>query len=134
MVEGVWSNAYVAIESNDISTYVKSVSVVHETESVDQSAMGDATRTYLSGLEAWSVELEMNACAAVDHYIYPLIGVTSAVLIEVRETTEVVGTTNPEYTGSGVITSYSPFGGGVGELRTASLSFVGATTLARVIV
>ena len=130
-IEGAWSNAWVTLGGSDISTYIKSVSLVHEKESVDQAAMGDVTRTYLSGLEAWSAEFELNGCATVDAIIFALVGVTSAVVLWFQQTSGVEATTNPRYIGSGIITSYTPWSGGVGEMRASNFSFTGASDLVR---
>lgn len=130
--EGVWSNAYVQLSGTNLSSYVKSVALVQDTATAEQTAMGDDYRTNLSALSAWSVEMELvQVSSVVDALVYPLITTTSDVSIVLRETTGTSGVTNPAYSGNVVITNYVPFQGGVGDFLTCRVSAVGAATLTR---
>lgn len=132
--EGVWSNAYFDLTGTNLSSYVKSVALVHDTASAEQTVMGDTFRTNLSALEAFSLEVELiQVTDVVDALVFPLITTTSAVTFAVRETTGTTGETNPHYSGEVVVTNYVPFQGGVGDLLTCRISMVGATTLDRAV-
>ncbi len=132
MATTVLTDASVTLDGNDISDHVVSVTFTYEAESLDETAMGDDTRIMKGGLKNWSVELEMHsdfATSAEDSIIFPLIG--TVVVIIVRASSAAVSTSNPNYTGSVLVTSYPPFGNSVGELATTTVSMVSAGTLSR---
>jgi len=65
------------------------------------------------------------AAAKIDATIYPLVGVQTAIeVIPVKGTG--VSATNPRYTGNGIVESYPPVGGGVGEMEMASVTIQGS--------
>ena len=132
MAEIVLTDAFVSVDGNDISGNVKSVTLSYSAEMLDKTAMGDDTRNKIGGLKDWNMSVEMHedyAAAGVDSILFPLVG--STVPIIVRPTSAVVGVNNPQYAGSGVIESYPPLGGAVGELASASMSIQSGGTLAR---
>lgn len=128
----VWSNGEFSIESNEIGTYVKSLSLVIGREAVDGSAMGDSWVTNFAGLATWSCEVELNShSTAVDAVVEPLVGATSGVAFTLRQTTAATSTGNPQYSGTCVITSYTPYEGSVGEVRTGRMSLAAHSALTR---
>jgi len=130
----VLTNAFVSIGGNDISDHVSNVALGFETEAQDATAMGDGTRINLGGLKSWSLEIEFNqdfANSAEDDLIWALADAGDAVTCIVRPDSGSVSTSNPNYSGSGLITTYNPFGNGVGDTAKASLSIVSAGTLTR---
>lgn len=133
MAAFVSTDAFVSINGVDLSSSVRSVSLDYKAELQDDTAMGDTTRSKLGGLKDWSLQLEFNqdfAAANVDATLFPLVGSTFTVIVRPIKAT-VVGTTNPNYTGTGILESYPPFGGGVGDLATTSVSIQAAGTLTR---
>lgn len=132
MATSVLTDGFVSIDGNDVSDHVVSVTLTYEAESLDETAMGDTTRVMKGGLKAWSFEIEMHsdfAASAEDSIIFPLIG--TVVVVIFRPTSSAVSTSNPNYTGSALITSYPPFGNTVGELATTTISGVSAGALSR---
>lgn len=132
MASFVLTDAYVSINSVDLSDFVTSVTVNYSAELADDTAMGDTSHTRIGGLKDWSLDVEFNqdyAASAVDVTIFSLVGTSTA--IEVRPTSAVVGATNPKFTGSGIIDSYNPAGGQVGSKATARISMKGNGTLTR---
>lgn len=131
----VLTDARIEIDANVVSTDANQVSLSYEAETQDDTAFGDDTRSSAGGLKNWSAEvtfLQDFAAAGIDSIMFPLVGTT--VTVKFRSTTAAIGGSNPEYTGSAVISSYSPFGGSVGDMATANVSMVpgGASpTLAR---
>ncbi|MCI0689693.1 MAG: hypothetical protein L0Y54_21025, partial [Sporichthyaceae bacterium] len=93
---------------------------------------GDVYRSRIGGLKTWSISLEFNAdfaAGAVDATLFPLLGTTTTV--KVRPTTAAISATNPEYSGSVLVTQVNPLGNSVGDLATVSVSWPGAGALAR---
>lgn len=128
----VWSNGEFSLGGNELGTYVTSVSLTIGREAVDGSAMGDVFVHNFGGLATWALEVELNShSTAVDAIIAPLVGVTSGVAWTLRQTTEATSTSNCEYSGTCIISGYTPFQGAVGEMRMASLSLTANSALTR---
>jgi hypothetical protein len=128
----VLTDADVVINSVNLSSAVRSVTVNYSAELQDETAMGDDTRIRLGGLKDWSMDMEFNqdfAAANVDATLFPLVGTTFAV--EVKPTSGAVSATNPKYTGTGILESYPPLGNAVGDLATTSITIQSAGTLTR---
>lgn len=126
----VLTDAYISIGGNVMSTKANSVSINASVATQDDTAFGDTTKSNMAGLKDWSMDVEMNqdyAAADVDSILWPLLGTTVA--IEVRPTSSAVGAGNPKYTATGLITSYNPIGGKVGDKAACKLTLVpgGAT-------
>lgn len=130
----VYTDAFVEINSIDLSDHVKSVTLNYEAELLDDTVMGTSgTRSNKPGLKNWSLEVEFlqdYAAASVDATLFGLIG-ANAFPIEVRPTSAARSATNPGFTGNAVLESYPPLTGEVGALGTASASFKCASNLTR---
>ena len=132
MASFAFTDARVELNSVNLSTFVRSVTVNVEAEDLEDTAMGDTYRSRIGGLKDWSVDIEWNqdfAASAVDVTIFPLLG--TVVAIKVRPTTSAISATNPEYQGNVLINEYNPMDGSVGDLATTSTSWPGAGTLTR---
>jgi len=132
MAQFVLTDASVTLNSVDLSDHVKSVTINYSADMQEDTAMGDDTHTMLGGLKNWSVDLEFNqdfAASEVDATLFPLVGSTFAVSI--LPTSASVSATNPNFNGTGILESYPPLGGSVGDLATTSITINAAGTLAR---
>ena len=121
----------------ELSPYVKSVELNVSGADLDTTGMGTTNNSFhtrIIGLKDWSVSLElMNDFAAsqVDATIMPdLISGTSRTLT-IKPTSSAVGSTNPRYFGSVLVTSGTPISGGVGDLAMNKVTLVGAGALTR---
>ena len=135
MASFVFTDARVVIDGNNMSDHVRQVTVNYSAELQDSTAMGDDTRERLGGLKDWSIDVEFNqdfAASQVDATLFPLVGTTFTVAV--RPTSGAISATNPEYTGTGILESYPPLGGGVGDLATTSITIQSAGKLNRNIV
>jgi len=124
----------VSVAGTDISSYVRTVTLNYSAEEVDNTTMGATTRINLGGLKNWSLDLEVAndfAASQIDSVVFPLVGTQVAVIF--RPTTAVVGTSNPQYSGTGMLSTYNPVGQSVGDLATAPITIVSAGTLARAV-
>ena len=61
------------------------------------------------------------AASNVEATVYPLIGSTTTVVV--KPTSSAVGATNPSYTFSALVSSWSPVAGSVGDLATVSVTW-----------
>ena len=119
----------------DLTTFVMSATLNYEGDLQEETAMGgDRTRRRLSGLIDWSLELTLKqdfATAGPDSVLFDLIGNPAPTIIQVSANGLVISATNPKYWGDAVLSSYTPLGGGVGELSTTPANFMASGPLFR---
>lgn len=128
----VLNNAYVSINSVDLSDHVRQVTVNYQAELLDETAMGATTRARKGGLKDWSMTIEFLqdfAAGEVDATLFGLVGTTFTV--EVRPTSAARSATNPGYTGTGILESYPPLGNAVGEMAMTTVTIQAAGDLSR---
>ena len=125
MARLVLNNAYVVLgASSDISDHVASITLSTSFDIVETTAFGDSAKKRVAGLADNSLTLELHqdyAASSIESIIYPLLG--TAVAFEVRPVNTTVAATNPKYTGSVLVTEWTPLNGSVGELATASITW-----------
>ena len=125
MARLVLTNAYVLLGvSSDISDHVASITLSSSFDVVETTSFGDSAKKRVAGLVDNSITLELHqdyAASSIESIIYPLLG--TAVAFEVRPVNTTVGATNPKYTGSALVTEWTPLNGSVGELATASVTW-----------
>lgn len=133
MAHFVLTNAYLSVNSVDLSTHVRRIELTYEAATPDNTTMGATTTQVMGGgLKNWSVTAELLqdfAAGQVDATLSGIVG--QAVTVEVRPTNAARSTTNPGYTGSAVLREYRPFGDQVGAEAKATATFVAAGALTR---
>ena len=132
MAEIDLTNAYVSINGNDISDHVTQVTIEYSSELQDNTAMGDTTRSRIGGLKDWNMSVDLHqdfASSEIDSILFPLVG--TAFTIEVKAVNASTSSTNPKFTGTGILESYQPLNGSVGDLATTSVPIQAAGTLTR---
>lgn len=118
----------------NLTNHVRSVTINYAAEMLDKTAMQNDSRARIAGLKDWSVNVEFNqdyAAGSVDATLFPMVGST-AKYISIRPTTAVGSATNPRFNGLGLLESYPPVGGGVGDLATVSVTFQGGGSNANI--
>lgn len=130
----VYTNAYVSINSVDLSDHVKSVTLNFEAELHDDTVMGTSgTRSNKPGLKNWSLEVEFlqdYAASSVDATLFALIG-AAAFPVAMNPNTSTTSASNPRFSGNAVLESYPPLTAEVGQLGTVTASFRSAGALTR---
>ncbi len=134
MPKQVATAVVVKVGGIDLSSYVASVNLTSnaaEVATTNFASGGAVERT--GGLKDNSLQISFMqdfAAAAVEATVYPLIGGTAA--FEVIPNGTSVSSTNPKYSGTVLVTSWSPVAGAVGELLTADVTWpiTGAITKA----
>lgn len=126
MAEIVLTDARIEIDANVVSDHGNQVSISYEAETQDNTTFGDGTRSNIPGLKNWGMELSFvqEFSAELDAILFPLLG--TDFIIKVRPTTAAIGAANPEYSARGVMTSYAPIGGSVGDLAAAPITIIPA--------
>ena len=120
----------------DLTSFVMSATLNYEGDLQEETAMGgDRTRRRLSGLIDWGVEMTMKqdfVAGGPDDVLFDLIGNPAPTLIQVTANGSIVAAnTNPRYSGMAVLSTYTPLGGGVGELSTTPANFMASGPLTR---
>jgi hypothetical protein len=127
------TNGFLSVASNDLSTYVRSMELQVNGETVDVTAMSSTSwRAMVAGLRSWSVVVTINtdvAAGLADSILWPLY--QTSVAVEVRATGSAVSTSNPKWTGSGILQPGTVFGGSVGDASTTTFTIVGSGALTR---
>jgi len=134
MATFVLYDAYLSVAGTDLSDHVRSVTVDAGQNMADDTAMGDAFVSNAAGLATWSVSVEFlqdYALSKVDATLEPLLGVGNTAALVVKPTSSSVSSTNPSYSGTGILESYNPIGGSVGDQAMASATFQSASALTR---
>jgi hypothetical protein len=124
MARIVLTDVAVILNSVDLSDHIASVELSQTFDEVETTAFTDGGRTRVAGLEDSSITLSFHqdfAAASVDATINPLVGGTAA--FEVYPAGTTIGATNPKYSGTVLITEWSPVNGGVGDLSTADVTW-----------
>ena len=118
----VLTNSNVTLGGTDVSAYVASITLSISVNEVETTSFGTGAVTRVGGLQDNSVTLDMHQdFSAIEGLVYPLIGSTTSLVIKPNGTA--VGTANPSYTMTPLVTEWTPVNGAVGELATASITW-----------
>jgi hypothetical protein len=134
MAKTVITSRYVSLNGTDISSSLAGASLELTVEEVDKTSLGSGGwREVAAGLKSGSVTLNFQqdfAAASIDATLWPLIGTEGTVVI--RPSSGSVGSSNPAYTATVLISQYTPIAGAVGDLATFDVTFptVGSVTRA----
>jgi len=133
----IYKDAQLTANSVNISAYIRSLAFNHSAEEQDDTAMGDDTRSGAGGLFRWTIEGEVNqayGASTPDAAFATSVG--TVITVKLRPTTltaTAASTSNPVYSGSGLLTEYVPMSGAVGDQHIATFSIVSAGTLTRTV-
>jgi hypothetical protein len=124
MAKIVLTDAKITVNSVNLSSWIASVTLTTDVAEVATTAFGDSAVTRVGGLKDNSIQLEFHqdfAGSAVEATIYPLIGTLTTVVVQPISTAP--SASNPSYTFSALISSWTPIAGAVGDLATASVTW-----------
>lgn len=122
----ILKDAEIIINTVDLSDHVLSAQLNYSGDLQEDTSMGDGTRSRLSGLKDWSLEVTFKqdyASGSVDATLFSLIGAASTAVSFKPVKSDAIGETNPKYNGNAILESYPPVGGGVGELAQTTVTF-----------
>jgi hypothetical protein len=124
MARIVLTNASVVFASNDLSSYVSSVTLSTSLDVVDTTSFGNTARTRVAGLADNQVTIEFFqdfGSGLLESIVYPTIGTSAAMVVKPIATA--VSATNPSYSFNALVSEWQPLSGAVGELATASVTW-----------
>ncbi len=130
MAQFMFNDAYVELATVDYSSYCKSVTFNYSTEQLEDTSMGDTTHSKKPGLQNWTVDIEFYSSFAdggIDEVLQALMGTEVAIILRPVESV-VIGDANPEYRMTGLLVSWDPIAGSVGEMSMAKANFVPGST------
>jgi TP901-1 family phage major tail protein len=119
----------------DISAFCEEVSLSRSIETAETTTFGNDSKTYITGLTDATVSLsgkfDAANASAVDAVLTGILGSASTVSWAYRTSSASTSTSNPEYQGEGILTSYE-VAATVGDAVTfsAELQVSGAVTRA----
>ena len=131
----VLTDAFVEINAIDHSDHVRQVSVDANADAPESTAMSAAGwRAFLAGgLKGASLTVEFNqdyVAANVDEKMFALLGVSTAIKVRPVKSAA-ISTNNPELQFNGILTSFPPVSGAVGERAAAAVNFIVTGALVR---
>ena len=130
----IYKNAKFTVGGTDISTHIRRLAFNRSAETVDDTAMGDDTRTNAGSLEVWGFEGECNqaySSGSPDAVFATNVGESVSIVFRHTSTSTGLATSNPKYSGSGVVSAYTPADGSVGDQHVSTFSIVAGGTLPR---
>lgn len=126
MAKIVIQNPVVTLAGGTVSANVAQCTIALEADDVETTNFaGGGWRERIGGLKSGSVSLDFHqdyAASSIDSTVFPLLGGTAAVTVRPGGTS-VVGSANPEYRFTALVTEYSPVDSAVGDLATFSVSW-----------
>ena len=134
MARIVLTDVGVVINNVDLSDHVATVTINQSVDAVETTAFGDGGRTRIGGLEDSSITLDFHqdfAAGEVDATIAPLVGGTASFQISPFGTAVAASGTAPRYSGTVLLTEWTPLNGSVGDLSTASVTWPVSGVIAR---
>lgn len=131
MAKFVATDYAITIGTASFSTSIAAVTLDISADEQETTSFGADYRTRIAGLKDASLTLDFHqdfGAASVDATLFPLLG--SAVAFTIVPTSGTVSATNPSYSGTALVTAYSPFANSVGDLATLSVTWpvTGAVT------
>ena len=132
MAKLVLTNANVVLGGTDVSSYVASVTLNISVNEVETTAFGTGAVTRVGGLQDNSVTLSLHQdYSAIEGLVYPLVGSTTSLVVKPNGTA--VGTANPSYTMTPLVTEWTPVNGAVGELAVADITWPVSGTVTKAV-
>ena len=132
MAKLVLTDVNVTLASSDVSANIAAVTLSSSAAEVETTAFGQGAVTRTGGLKDNSVTLSWhNEYSSIEGLVYPLIGSTATIVIKPNGTA--VGTANPSYTATVLVTEWSPVNGAVGELNTVDTTWPISGTITRTV-
>lgn len=129
-----FTRCQIVVNGVTLTAKCRGVDLDYGAELQDKTAMNDLTRKGHPGLKVWKIGAEFNqdfAAGSVDETAFPLVGSTGFTVLLRPVATAAVSDSNPNFTGTAVMSSYKPLAGKVGDMLVASISLESAGTLSR---
>jgi predicted secreted protein len=133
MAKQIIQNPSITLNGTAMHANISQVTINLTAEDVDQTNFGSlGWKERTGGLKDGSISFEFQndyAAAALDSQMFPLLGTSIPFVIQ-PASTATASSSNPKYSGTLVVTEYSPADAAVGDLATFSVTYptVGVVT------
>jgi hypothetical protein len=127
-----FTDGFLLLNAVNMSAMASSLTLQTTAAELENTAFGGTYRSRIGGLKDGTLQIEWNqdfAAAQTDALLFPLLG--TVVTFEVRPTSGGRAPTNPAYTGSVLISDYSPLAGKVGDLGKSATTWKTTGTITR---
>lgn len=128
MASFVLRNAFVSIDGTDLSNHIRECSVNMAADDVDVTAMGAGGHGHLAGIrdDRFTFTCYSDfASSSVDAVLSTKFsGATTPFVIHVGAASSTAAATNPIYSGTTYLLTYTPVSGAVGDAAMTPLEFV----------
>jgi hypothetical protein len=118
------------IDGDDFSDHFSSATIEAEFERVSVTAFGADFNEYLSGLGEATITFEAfqdHDANELDQNMWPIFINKSSVVVTVKPFNATTSATNPKYSMTATLSTYSPISGAKGEASTTTLTFSNAS-------
>jgi hypothetical protein len=122
----------ITVNGSNLSTSLNQVELALESDDLETTAFGGTFRERIGGLKTGSLTLQFMqdfAAGAVDATLFPLFNTVATVVIV--PTSGTVNSSNPSYTATCLVNSYSPHASSVGDIATFSVTWPTTGTVTR---
>jgi hypothetical protein len=134
MAKQIIKDPVVVFAGGTISANVAQATIALEADDIETTNFaGNGWRERIGGLKAGTFSMELHqdyAAGALDSILFPLLGGTASVIVRPAGGTAAVGSANPEYAFTILVTEINPIDSAVGDLASQSVSWpiTGAVT------
>ena len=122
----------ITINGTNFSTSLNSVELALSADDLETTAFGQTWRERIGGLKDGSITLNFMqdfGASSVDATLFPLFNTAATVVLV--PTSSSVSATNPSYTATCLVNSYTPFASSVGDIATLSVTWPTSGTVTR---
>lgn len=126
MAKTILTDAFILVNGVNLSDHGSHVEVTSEKDEVEVTGFGATNKVVLLGLGDGNMNFTFQqdfAAGSVDATLQPIHSAGTSVALEVRATSAARSATNPAYTMTGVLSSYQPLNGDVGDASTIDATF-----------
>ena len=135
MAKMVLTASYLALNGTDLSDHTSKIQLSVEVEEKDVTTFASSGWVeVIGGLKSGSLAVMFKQDIAdnnIDETMWGLLG--TVVTFEVRLTNSAVGASNPKYTGSVLVSQWSPISGNVGDTAEVDVTFPTSGAVSRAV-
>ena len=114
----------VTLNSVDLSDHVTSAVINRSFEELPITTMGDFSMKYVKGLEASTITIDFLNDTATSQVLQTLQAAWgTTVALTLKQTSDAVSATNPEYQTTVLVNNTTDINGAVGDISTQSITF-----------
>lgn len=129
MAKQILRNASIVIDGVNLSDHANQVEISSEKDVQDVTGFGASSREKAIGLGDGSISITLFqdfAAGSVDATLWNIHNGNASAVVVVKADAGAVSATNPSWTMTGILPSYTPLSGSVGEASTIDATFENA--------